>query len=338
MELDFKNGRTIVEIGGSLGRIGDLPPNCRNIILTDGNVRRLQGKRFPEGPIIEMGEGEESKSFEQVREIFSELLELDVKRTDRLVGIGGGIVCDIAGFVSSTWMRGMRLALLPTTLLAQADAAIGGKNGFNLGGRKNMVGTFKQPEKVLCDVDVLATLEQDELRNGLAEIIKHACIADASFLEFLDRNIDAILADQRAIMEKAIHDSVQIKARIVQQDELESGKRMVLNLGHTLGHAIESTGLNHGEAVSIGMALSARISMRRGKLGEEETARIISVLKKAGLPTELEVDAGRVLEIARSDKKIREGKLNFVMLEGIGKPVVVPTTLEEISGDLNDIG
>ena len=215
---------------------------------------------------------------------------------DVVVGIGGGIVCDICGFVASTFLRGVRFGFVATTLLAQVDASVGGKNGVNFGGYKNMVGTFNQPEFVLCDLDLLRSLPEEQLQCGFAEIVKHAAIADAGMFEALEKDAERALALDPMVIEGLVYDSLVIKSTIVNQDEKETGERRKLNFGHTFGHAIEKvTGVPHGQAVSAGMVLAAGLSHQRGLITASEKDRLCALLEQLNLPTGMTFDQDAVL-------------------------------------------
>jgi 3-dehydroquinate synthase len=204
---------------------------------------------------------------ETVTTIFNQLVDMEVDRSTLILGIGGGIVCDIAGFVASTYMRGTPFGFVSTTLLSQVDASVGGKNGVNFGGYKNMVGVFNQPEFVVCDMMLLKTLPFREIQCGFAEIIKHGAIADHRMLDFIENHRDAALDLESRIVEHLVYRSVEIKAGVVTRDEREKGERRKLNFGHTFGHAIEKlTGIPHGEAVGIGMVMAAALSVKKGLL------------------------------------------------------------------------
>jgi len=313
-------------------------PTEKVMILTDHTVAGLLSHLFPKGPIISAPQGETSKTLESAASIFREMVAAQADRSTMLIGIGGGIVCDLTGFVASTYMRGLRFAFAPTTLLAQVDASVGGKNGVNLDGYKNMIGVFNQPELVLCDLEVLSSLPAREIGCGLAEIVKHAAIADRELFDFLEANADGLLNLDPAALERVISDSVRIKSGVVNADEKETGERRKLNFGHTLGHAVEKmAGLPHGEAVSVGMAMAGTISIRRGLLREEEHQRLTKLLKRFRLPTSLDslgLDPQTLLQTMRKDKKREGDSIHLVLLHGLGRAVVEPTSLDELRAAL----
>jgi 3-dehydroquinate synthase len=228
-------------------------------------------------------------------------------------------------------MRGLRFGFVASTLLAQVDASVGGKNGVNLDGFKNMVGIFSQPEFVICDLNLLGTLSKPDLLCGFAEMIKHAVIADAQLFAFLENQWPQALALDSKVIEKLVYDAIVIKADVVNRDETEKGERRILNFGHTIGHAVEkTTGMPHGEAVSIGMVAAAAMSHRCGLMTENDAARVETLLSRMNLPTRLRGHRNALLSAVRKDKK-REGRdILFVLSEGIGKAVVHPLSFSRI--------
>ncbi|MFO7876862.1 MAG: 3-dehydroquinate synthase [Desulfovermiculus sp.] len=335
---------TIVQTQGQtsrilIGRHGNdltaLLPTQRAAIVTDHNVYRLYSSRFPDLPVLTIGSGEGIKNLDTVARLARELMDLDADRSWFILGIGGGIVCDVAGFLASTYMRGVRFGFVPTTLLAQVDASVGGKNGVNLDGYKNMLGVFNQPEFVLCDPEFVSTLEEEDLACGLAEVIKHAAIAELELFSFLETSQQAVLGREPTVIERLILDSVRIKAGVVSQDEKETGLRRVLNFGHTLGHALEKeTGISHGRAVSQGMAVAAELSVRRGLLSRADCARLTALHSAYNLPAKLQVDPASLIQALARDKK-REGQdMHFVLLQGLGQAVVQTLPLSEVEAAL----
>jgi 3-dehydroquinate synthase len=308
------------------------------VIVTDTTIEGLYRQHFPDCPIIAIGLGEKIKTLETVAKIYGQLVELEADRSSFILGIGGGIVCDIAGFVASTYMRGLPFGFVATTLLAQVDASVGGKNGVNFGGYKNMVGGFNQPNFVICDLTALKSLPVREVLCGFAEIIKHGAIADDRMLDFLDTHQDDALGLDKAIVEYLVYRSVEIKAKVVTQDEREKGERRKLNFGHTFGHAIEKlTGIPHGEAVGIGMVLAAKLSVKMGLLHEREAARLERIIAGYGLPVRPPVDLAAMLAAIRKDKK-REGNLiHFVLLETLGRARVEELSFDELQTYMSSV-
>jgi 3-dehydroquinate synthase len=305
------------------------------IIITDANVGKMYHLDSMAAEVITIGTGEEIKTLETVQDIYTQLISSGADRSAFIVGIGGGIVCDITGFVASTYLRGVRFGFVATTLLAQVDAGIGGKNGVNFGGYKNMVGLFHQPEFVICDPEVLKTLPQKEVACGLAEIVKHAAIADMDLFVYLEQHAKDILALNSQAIKKVVSASVRIKSSIISRDETEKGERRVLNFGHTFGHAIEiAAGLPHGEAVSIGMMIASNLSCKRGLLTAEEDKRLRMLLNDLSLPTRFDSSTEGVTEAIGKDKKRAGGRIHFVLLNGIGNALVEQIAIEELKETL----
>ncbi len=326
-----QSGRSRILIGETLARLGRYLPEGRTVIITDENVRQLYGSRFPEAEVITIGLGEAHKTLETLALIYDRLIAAEADRATFIVGIGGGIVGDVTGFAASTYMRGLRFGFVASTLLAQVDATVGGKNGVNFKGYKNMVGVFNQPEFVIIDIGLLKTLPAAEIACGLAEIVKHACIADAAYLDDIERHVAAIGALDETVLRRLVRRSVEIKAGVVNQDEREAGERRKLNFGHTLGHAFEKTlGISHGAAVSAGMAMAAELSVARGLLTQADKARIIALLQRLNLPTALDFDRQAVFNALQKDKKRQQTQIHFVLLQGLGRAVVQAISIEEL--------
>jgi len=337
VKLNTPIGKSIILIGERLENLKNYLPVNRPIIITDTNVQKHWGHYFPPGAVITIDTGEGVKTLDTVGVLYDKLLELDADRSSFVVGIGGGIVCDIAGFVASTYMRGVRFGFVSTTLLSQVDASVGGKNGVNFGGYKNIVGVFSQPEFVICDQNLLQTLPPREFRCGFAEIVKHGAIADDHLFEYLEQNWARALAHDPEVIEKVVHESVIIKSTIVNRDATEQGERRKLNFGHTLGHAIEKVlQVPHGEAVSAGMVLASKLSEKKGYVQIEDTTRLSRLLENFKLPVRFEYNRQQVFEAIGKDKK-REGEsLKFVLLKKIGEVVVQDISIQEIA-DLMDV-
>jgi 3-dehydroquinate synthase len=274
-------------------------------------------------PIV-VEDGEEAKRWAVLEQIFDALLDARCGRDSTLVALGGGVIGDLAGFAAATYQRGIDFIQVPTTLLAQVDSSVGGKTAINHPRGKNMIGAFHQPRAVIADVAALDTLPDRELRAGVAEVIKHGAALDEQFFEWLEDNIERLLARERAALIHAVRRSCELKAAIVAEDERESGARALLNFGHTFGHAIEvATGHGtwlHGEAVAAGMVIAAELSARAGLLPAADAARIRNVIARAGLPVvppNLAEDRWR--DLMSLDKKTAGGKVRFVLLERLGK-------------------
>lgn len=278
---------------------------------------------------IEIASGETSKSVEQLAELWNQLLEVATDRRSVVVAVGGGVVGDLAGFVAASYTRGLRFVQVPTTLLAMVDSSVGGKTGINLPGGKNMVGAFWQPELVWIDTDFLSTLPDREYVSGLAEVIKYGVIEDADFFGYLEANIAGIVSRDPIPTRYAIAKSCESKARVVADDEREtSGRRAVLNYGHTFAHAVEATAgygkMLHGEAVSIGMQMAARLAISLGRCDDELLDRQAKLLAAANLPLQwADADPDAMIPVMMKDKKVAHGNLRFVLPGQIGRVELV---------------
>jgi 3-dehydroquinate synthase len=284
----------------------------------------LKGARIAE---VVVADGEQAKSWQGVEQVVDALLAARLGRDGLVVALGGGVVGDLAGFAAAIYQRGVAFVQVPTTLLAQVDSAVGGKTAINHPRGKNMIGAFHQPCAVVSDVATLDTLPDRELRAGLAEVIKHGFALDAAFVDWLEANVEKILARDPAALVHAIRRSCELKARIVAEDELESGNRALLNFGHTFGHAIEAgAGYGawlHGEAVAAGMVMAAELSALMGHLSKSEVSRVRSLLRRAGLPVAGPALAPeRLMELMSLDKKAAKGRTRFVVLEGVGRAML----------------
>jgi len=338
MTLEGETGITSIELGSPLAVIGQYCSGRRLTVITDSTVYSLHRNRFPKGRTVVIGAGECSKTLATVFQVYECFLSGGLDRSSLVVGIGGGVVCDIAGFCASTYLRGLPFGYVPTTLLAQVDASVGGKNGVNFKRYKNMIGTFNQPQFVMCDFDLLKTLPQEDIRNGLAEVIKHALIGDDLLFARLEEVRERILALDGTILEEIVHASLKVKIGIVSQDERENGERRKLNFGHTMGHAVEKTlGLSHGEAVSIGMVMEARMAVAKGALSPKVVDRITRLLHAFGLPVHARFDKGAVMDAVTKDKKRDGQEIHCVLLEEIGSARVDRMKIEEFEELLDDL-
>ena len=344
---DIVIGRGLI---ASLGaRIAALKPGAKAAIVSDATVAALHLPTVEaalknagiQTTSIVVAAGEGTKSFAVFERVCDGLLEAKIERGDGVVALGGGVIGDLGGFAAATLLRGLPVAQLPTTLLAQVDAAIGGKTAVNHAQGKNLIGTFHQPRVVLADVDVLATLPRRELLAGLAEVIKYGVIGDAGLFEAVERRLDAVLALDRELLTWIVATSARQKADVVSRDERElTGLRATLNYGHTVGHAVEMLTdyrrFLHGEAVAIGMVAAARVSQALGGCDATVVTRIRALLARAGLPTELPGDLDRAaLALAmRGDKKSHGGKIRFVAVQRIGHVELTDLTATEIAAHL----
>ncbi len=328
------------------------------LVVTDGNVaphhlppalRSLEAAGF-EGRAVTLPPGEETKNLDTVRELYAALLREGIDRGSAVVGLGGGVVTDLSGFAAATWLRGIAWLALPTTVLAQVDASVGGKTGVDLREGKNLVGAFHAPVGVIADTETLETLPARQVRNGFAEIVKAAFALDAGLLPALEAAPGRLLSLPGDEIPDLVERAVRAKARVVAGDEREAGPRRVLNFGHTAGHALEAaTGYGpvlHGEAVAVGMVAAARISAARGLLAPEAVDRLRAVLRGLGLPVSLgdlpaRPDRDRFRRALLRDKKRRGGRLALVLLEAPGRAVIAedadPDELVEVTYGGGDI-
>ena len=269
-------------------------------------------------------DGEEFKKLETLNKVFDALLEAKFDRTSTLIALGGGVIGDITGFAAASYQRGVCFIQVPTTLLSQVDSSVGGKTGINHELGKNMIGAFYQPKAVIIDVNTLDTLSNQEFSAGMAEVIKYGLLGNADFLSMLEANIESIMARKKDLIIEVIFNCCQDKARIVELDEFEKGKRALLNLGHTFGHGIENAfgygNYLHGEAVSIGMVMAAKLSKNEGNLSQEEILRVESILSKADLPISINktIDSETLITAMSLDKKSIDGKIRLVLLKSLG--------------------
>lgn len=277
-------------------------------------------------PII-LPDGEAYKNSETLNLIYDALLQNRCERSTTLIALGGGVIGDLTGYAAATYLRGVPFIQIPTTLLSQVDSSVGGKTGINHPLGKNMIGAFYQPQVVLADIDTLKTLPAREFSAGMAEVIKYGLIRDAEFFDWLEANIEQLMALEENAISEAIYRSCRNKAEVVARDEHENGERALLNLGHTFGHAIENAmGYGvwlHGEAVAAGTMLAADLSQRMGWLSTTEVARMHALLTKAKLPLDApKLGAGKYLELMQLDKKVADGKIRLILQQGIGKSVI----------------
>lgn len=312
---------------------------CRVAIVTDANVgaRHLDGLKAGLGGVAVLGEvivpaGESSKGFLELERVTGALLGMGVERRDAVLALGGGVVGDLAGFAASILRRGVRLVQVPTSLLAQVDSSVGGKTGINTPHGKNLVGAFHQPSLVLADLELLSTLPRRELASGYAEVAKYGLLGDARFFEWLEANAGSLLALDAEALGQAVETSCRMKAEIVARDETETGERMLLNLGHTFGHALEawagfSDRLLHGEAVAIGMCLAFGLSEQLGHAPRGVSERIRRHIAAAGLPTAIADIPGRgqgrpkandLMALMAQDKKVAQGRLTLILARDVG--------------------
>ena len=349
VEVTLENRAYDIVIGrdvlASLGaRVAALRPGARTAIVTDKTVAKhwlekteasLAAAGVPSSRVI-LDEGEGSKTYDGLEKVSEALIAAKIERNDLVIALGGGVVGDLAGFAAAILRRGVDFVQVPTSLLAQVDSSVGGKTGINSPQGKNLLGAFHQPVLVIADTAVLDTLSPRQFRAGYAEVAKYGVLGDEAFFTWLEKNHSDIFKGGSA-REHAIATSCRAKAGVVSRDERETGERALLNLGHTFGHALEAaTGFSdrlfHGEGVSIGMTLAAQFSTKLGMIGEADAARVERHLIEAGLPTRLQdiagfaqeglADADALMALMAQDKKVKRGKLTFILLEAVGRAVI----------------
>lgn len=331
--------------GGLLDRAGELAApflkrrrvavvgDARVLHLHGGALEAALGRAGIECPAIAVPSGEESKSFSELARVSDQLLALELDRGDLIVAFGGGVVGDLAGFAAAIYKRGIDFIQIPTTLLAQVDSSVGGKTAIDTPRGKNLIGAFHQPRLVLADLDVLETLPDRDMRAGYAEVIKYALLGDRDFLAWLEANAGAVLSRDREALTRAVARCVAMKAEIVAEDEKEAGRRALLNLGHTFGHALEAEvgfgdRLLHGEAVAIGCAQAFRFSAAQGLCPEADAVRAEQAIAASGLPTRMDQVPGhpfaadRLVAHMGNDKKAEGGQLTFILVRGLGDAFV----------------
>lgn len=319
-------------IGEEAKKLGKVTKTC---LVSDSNVYPLFGKRV-EDSLEQAGftvcafvfpAGEESKNGSTWLSLLNFLAEHKLTRSDLIVALGGGVVGDLAGFAAATYLRGIRLIQVPTTLLAAVDSSVGGKTAIDLPAGKNLAGAFFQPDRVICDTDALKTLPEAIFRDGCAEVIKYGILYDEELITWLER--DGLGFDREAVIGRCITH----KRNVVMEDEFDTGARMKLNLGHTIGHGVEAHSafsVSHGKAVAVGMAIVARAGCAMGICSESTKAQIISVIQKFGLPTETVYSAADLYHSALSDKKRSGGTVNLIVLQRIGCCIIRPTPVAEV--------
>jgi 3-dehydroquinate synthase len=337
MKLNTPAGSSEILVGE------DLSAGLKNlgldpILLVDEHVLCQHNDIFDAFRSITIPSGETYKTLQTVENIYRELVKLEADRSTLLVGVGGGLATDVAGFVASTYLRGVPFGFISTTLLGQVDASIGGKNGVNLDGYKNMVGDFRQPSFVWCDLSLLGTLARREYVSGIAEVIKYGAIWDVGFLSYLEEHMDLLLKQDLKVLEHVVSVSAAIKVEVVEKDEKESDLRRILNFGHTLGHAIERhRKVLHGEAVGMGMIMAAQLSNKMGLIPSYEVERLEKLIASAGLPVDMKLDPEELFLNVRKDKKKSGKELHFVLLSGPGSTVIKPIAMTELESLIYDL-
>lgn len=325
-----------IYIGPTSDILPGVLPEGRVVVVSDATIDRLYHPMLAPYDTVLIGLGESIKTLQTVESIYRRFIELGVDRSTFVLGIGGGIVTDVTGFAAATYMRGLDFGFVSTTLLGQVDASVGGKNGVNVDGYKNMVGTFSQPQFVVCDVSMLATLPDREFRAGLAEAVKAGVVGDPELFALLEQVSFERLRTDEDLLEEVVAAAIRVKTAIVARDERESGERRKLNLGHTLGHAIEKCSplMNHGEAVAVGMAMISRAAVRLGLLPSQDAARIATLLERFGFALAPPVELRKLMKAVLRDKKAADGVLRVVLPVAVGNCVVRTMTVEELAAAL----
>jgi len=333
---------------GGLSRTAAYAPRSRQAFIIHQEASQLYAQAVEESlraadkyaniHLVRLLDGEKAKELAEIERLYDQALEARLERSAAVYAVGGGCVGDAAGFFAATYLRGLPLVHVPTTLLAQVDSSIGGKVGVNLGKTKNMVGAFYLPKLVVDDIATLSSLPDAQISNGLAEAVKYGLILDADFLHYLESHMDRLRAKDAVALRHVVQQSVMIKGAVVATDPHESGDRMKLNYGHTLGHGIETvTGLPHGFAVSVGMHAAGLLAVEKGLLKKSELERQNHILQAAGLPLTAKADADAVMEKVLNDKKRAEGTLRMVLLDRPGSCRVFEVTLKEAKAALEQV-
>lgn len=339
LEISSSIGNSTILAGESLQNVARYMPAKKTAIITDTHVFELYADSFPQAEVVvQLEPGEAHKTMESLTRIFDELVAHEFDRSSFILAIGGGIVCDVAGFAASIFMRGIEFGFVSSTLLSQVDASVGGKNGVNFRGYKNMIGNFNLPSFVICDAHMLKTLPHEEILCGMGEVIKHGLIASLPLFEYIEQHTDNIHTDYPEIFTRFVYDSIVIKSNVVNADAREQGERRKLNFGHTFGHAFEKIQkIPHGMAVGLGMAIAAKISVRRGLLPQDSLERIIQLLQNIGMPTEINLSPEELFSALKHDKKREGGDIHFVLLTGIGSSIVEKISLSELEKIIYDL-
>ena len=325
----FSTTSTDIFLANGISHLKELIDIKKAIFITDENVFAAHQKRFKNFRTIVLKAGEAFKTQSTVNSVIEQLIAYEADRKTILVGVGGGVITDLTGYVASIYMRGIQFGFVPTTLLALVDASIGGKNGIDVGVYKNIVGVTRQPSFILHDMIFLNTLPEAEWQNGFAEIIKHACIKDAAMFKELKSHQMKFYQSKKKEICTLIQRNAKIKLKVVQADEFEQADRKLLNFGHTLGHALENQyELSHGQAISIGMTYASEISQQL--LGFKQTEDVVKVLEQYGLPTYAAFNKEKVFAVLKMDKKRANQDINYILLEKIGKGIVLPIPLSDL--------
>lgn len=334
--FSFSSANVTYYLNADFAYLEKLVSKEQAVMVTDENIFAKYQKKFKGWTAIVIKAGEQFKVQATVDNIIQQLIDAGADRKTTLIGVGGGVITDITGYVAGVFMRGVKFCFVPTSVLAMTDAAIGGKNGIDVGLYKNMVGLIRQPQFILYDFSLLKSLPKEEWINGFAEVIKHACIKDAIMFTLLENNKLSFFQKDYTALAKLIQRNALLKTRVVMNDEFENGERKLLNFGHTLGHAIENLyHIPHGHAVSIGMGAACKISEQI--TGFKDTDRVVNVLKQYGLPPQFDFDKAETFRILKSDKKKDNQSINYILLKKIGKGDIVSLPFAEIETLINSL-
>lgn len=346
LRIDLADRSYDILIGRNLlPRVGEYLPNQKRIrralVVTNPVVNKLFGKTLSEGlqstgleiECVEIPEGETHKTLQDAQTVYDHLIENQYDRNTLLVALGGGVIGDMTGFIAATFLRGVPYIQVPTTLLSQVDSSVGGKTAVNHPKGKNLIGAFYQPQLVMIDLDSLRSLPPDEFRAGIAEIIKYGIIEDPKLFDFLEKNSKKILEQDTECLAAIIETSCAIKAKVVERDERESNYRMILNFGHTIGHAVEAltdySQFKHGEAIAVGMVYAAKLSCQLGQCSQEVVQKIESLVEQYGLPSRLpKFSADEYIQTMYRDKKAHDKNIRFILVNDIGTVEIVDRVAE----------
>lgn len=337
-DVRFPTGMVRYRFDASPQALSGIATTGNIIFLTDENVYALYASFFAAHPTIVIPAGEQHKTPETAQHIIQQFITKEVDKSYCLVAVGGGVITDMAGWVAATYMRGIRVGYVPTTLLAMVDAAIGGKNGVNIGVYKNLMGTIRQPEFIHIHYLFLQTLPTEEWSNGFAEIIKYACLFDQMLLEELQQHNITYYNSHPEALQELVTRCVAYKNKTVLEDEQEKGLRKLLNFGHTIGHAIENNyELSHGKAIAIGMVAACKLSEQVIGLPKDTTEVVIRTLQQYGLPTSFSMDTDKIMHTLRMDKKRVTGEVDYIVLKDVGQGSIRKTSFNEIESILKQL-
>lgn len=334
--ISFSGSRTDYYFSASFSKLGTIADKKNAVIITDENVFNAHKNKFRGWNVICLKPGEEYKVQQTVDAVIDTLISMEADRKTTLIGVGGGVITDLTGYIASIYMRGIDVGFVPTTVLAMVDASIGGKNGIDVGEYKNMVGVIRQPRFLLYDTSFLSSLPASHWSDGFAEIIKHACIKDAEMFRILEQHDIASMQKKGKLLGEIIQRNAMLKSTVVKKDEFEKGDRKLLNFGHTLGHAIETQyEITHGQAISIGMHYACRLSEELA--GFKDTERVITLLSQYGLPVDANFKLEKVIGIMKMDKKRTRKDIHYVLLKQIGKGILQEMPFRELEKMLKKI-